>query len=165
MRRSMDFSARHEMELIGIDPERLRPDAVRRYQCVWMRFALGMKASQIAEVLGLNPSTVRHVHSAFMREGAKAILGRGNWGGRRHYYMTLEEECAFLHNLPTSTPADDLRTIKQAFEKAVGKRVEASTIRLLLERHAWRKTMGLCAVPKREGSSSETPRAYWPTAG
>jgi len=27
MRRSMDFSARHEMELIGIDPEQLRPDA------------------------------------------------------------------------------------------------------------------------------------------
>jgi len=85
--------------------------------------------------------------------------------GCRHDYMTLEEEWAFLRNLSTSTPADDLRTIKQAFEKAVGKRVDASTIRRLLERHAWRKTMGLCAVPKLEGSSSEAPRAYWPTAG
>ena len=100
MYRPIGFSAQHEMELLEIDHERLKPNAARRYQCVWMRFALGMKAPRIAEVLNLNPSTVRHIQSAFMREGAKAILGRGNWGGRRHQYMTLEEECAFLHNLP-----------------------------------------------------------------
>lgn len=165
MYRTVGFSAQHEMELIEIDLERLKPDAARRYQCVWMRFALGMKAPWIAKVLNLNPSTVRHIQSAFMREGAKTILGRGNWGGRRHQYMTLQEECAFLHNLPFPTTTADLRTIKQSFEKAIGKRVDASTIRRLLERHGWRKTICLCAAPAREGSSSDVPQACWPTAG
>jgi hypothetical protein len=152
-------------ELEGIELERLAPEAVRRFRCVWMRFALGMPAPRIAESLHLNPSTVRHVHSAFMREGAKAILGRGNRGGRRRQNMTIEEECAFLHNHAAFAYAMDIRSLQHAYEKRVGKRVDASTIRSLLKRHGWRKTMGLSGTASREGNASAAGHACWSIAG
>jgi hypothetical protein len=113
----------------------------------------------------LNPSTVRHIHSAFLREGAKAILGLGNRGGRRRQNMTVEEECAFLHNHAASAYAMDIRSLQHAYEKQVGKRVDASTVRHLLKRHGWRKTMGLSGAATREGGSSGISHACWPIAG
>lgn len=162
MYRAMEFSGQHIAVLTGIQQECLKPEAARRYKCVWMRFALGMTASHIAEILRLNPCTVRHIHSAFLREGAKAILGRGNRGGRRRENMTIEEECAFLHN--NAACAMDRRSLQRAYEEQVGKRVDASTIRHLLKRHGWRKTMGLSGAAMREGDPSATAQVCWPTA-
>lgn len=151
--------------LAGLRPDRLRPEAVKRYQCVWMRLALGLPAPRIAETLKLNPSTVRHIHSAFFRDGAAAILGRGNRGGRRRALMTLEQECAFLHSLASGSLRLEIRTVAEALGKALGKGVDASTVRSLLRRHGWRKTMGLVGTWSREDVSHDASHACWSMAG
>lgn len=134
--------------LSGIRPDRLSPEAAKRYHCVWMRLALGLPAPRIAQTLKLNPSTVRHIHSAFFRYGAAAILGRGNRGGRRRALMTLEQECAFLHTLASGSLHLKTHAVAEALGKALGKGVDASTVRCLLRRHGWRKTMGLEHIRK-----------------
>lgn len=148
-----------------IRPERLRPEAARRFRCVWMRLALNLPAPEIAKVLALNPSTVRHIHSAFFRDGIAAILGHGQRGGRRRALMTLEQECAVLHNAAAGRRHLEIRRVSALLEEATGKPVDASTVRHLLKRHGWRKTMGLVGTWSREDEDKSGSHACWSMAG
>lgn len=115
-------------------------DAYRRLLSV--KLALdGRAASEIAAVLGWHPNSVQRVWSRYRREGEAALLGRP-CGGRRHAYLTPDEEDALL--APFLAPAEAggvlvAGPVKVAYEARVGKAVPKSTIYRLLARHGWRK--------------------------
>ena len=136
--------------LTGLRPEWMRPEAARRYRCVWMRLALGCSAPEIARELALSPSRVRHIHSEFFRDGVAAILGQEGWGGRRRALLSLEQERALLRDLAAGQRRLETRAVRQALEAAVGKPVDASTARDLLLRHGWRRSPSSAGTWLRE---------------
>src|SRR3954451_16753421 len=67
----------------------------QRIQCVWLRAALGLPASQIATALGWQVGSVRQVHSDYLRQG-EAVLQSKPLGGRHRQNVTLEQEKELL---------------------------------------------------------------------
>ena len=45
----------------------------QRVQCVWLRATLGLSARQIAQALGWQASSVRHVQARYLREGEETL--------------------------------------------------------------------------------------------
>jgi hypothetical protein len=74
-------------------------------------------------------------------------------GGRRHQYLTLEEEAQFLAPFFARAEEGLITTtaeIWRAFETHVGHEVDDSTIYRLLDRHGWRKLMPRPRHPKAD---------------
>src|ERR671932_179141 len=75
--------------------EARNPAEYQRIQCVWLRATLGLHASQIAQALGWQASSVRHVQARYFREGKDGL--RAEPGGvRYHSLLTAEEEKRLL---------------------------------------------------------------------
>lgn len=74
-------------------------------------------------------------------------------GGRRHQYLTLEEEEQFLALFFAQAEHGEIATVREihcAFEERVGHPVDDSTIYRLLHRHGWRKCMPRPKHPKAD---------------
>ena len=81
--------------------------------------------------------------STYNRQGVEEIETPGR-GGRRHEYLSVEEEKEFLAPFFAHAESGEIATalqVKLAFEARVGHEVEESTIYRLLDRHGWRKLM------------------------
>jgi hypothetical protein len=79
-------------------------------------------------------------------------------GGRRHEYLTLEEEKQFLAAFFAQAEEGLIATtaeIWRAFETRVGHPVDDSTIYRLLDRHGWRKLMPRPRHPKADPQAKE----------
>jgi transposase len=125
-------------ELDEVVLARWAPEVFRRFQCVWLTHVLNLSAQEIAKTLGLNVSTVRRIRTEFLRDGARAIDGKGNRGGRRNQCMSLEDELAFLREhaeLFSRSGVADLGALKLAFEARIGRTIHKTTLYRLLERH------------------------------
>ena len=117
------------------------------------------KAENIAKHCGVSKATVHQVISTYNRFGVKAVETAGK-GGRRHQYLTLEAERAFLAPFFARAETGESATaaeIQQAFEARVGHEVEDSTIYRLLKRHGWRK---LVPRPRHPQASKEAQEAF-----
>ena len=133
------YSRQRIDELEQVVKDRWTPEIFRRFQCVWLRHALGLTAVEIASALDLNVSTVRRVQAEFMLRGKAIIDGKGNRGGRRNQYMTFEEEADFLREHAASVSDGGILRLVAALEIRIGMRVHKTTVYRLLERHGWRK--------------------------
>jgi transposase len=81
-------------------------------------------------------------------------------GGRRHEYLTVEQEQEFLAPFFARAAQGEIATtaeIQQAYETRVGHEVEESTISRLLHRQGWRK---LVPRPKHPKANSEAQKAF-----
>lgn len=128
-----------------------RPE-FQRIQCVLIRATLGSSASEIARILGWSWATVHVIHSRWAKEG-EAIFDLKPKGGRRHSYLTPEEEEAFLRPFLAKAGAGGVLNaleIKAAFEARVGKAVNKTTIYRLLERGSWRQVVPRPRHPKSD---------------
>jgi DDE superfamily endonuclease/Winged helix-turn helix len=100
----------------------------------------------------LTGPTVHQVISTYNRLGVAAVETPGK-GGRRHEYMTVEEERELLMPFVELAQKGELTTIapiKQAFEQRVGHEVDETTIYRLLQRHQWRKLVPRPFHPKAD---------------
>lgn len=145
----------------------------QRIQCVLIRATLGSSAAQIAQLLGWSTATVHVMHSRWAKEGDAIFEVRGR-GGRRHQYLSPEEERALL--APFVQRALDggmlsVSEIQRAFEERTGRQVAPSTVYRLLDRHGWRKVVPRPRHPKadvaaqaafKKTASSGTPRGRTP---
>ena len=115
-------------------------------------------AEEIARHTGVSVTTVRRVISTYNRLGLAAIETPGT-GGRRHEYMTLEQEQAFLQPFFARAEAGEIATaeqIQQAFEAQVRHPVHISSIYRLLDRHGWRKLLPRPRHPKANAEEQAT---------
>lgn len=122
----------------------------QRIQCVLIRATLGSSAAAIARIVGWSTATVHAIHSRWAQEG-EAIFDLKPKGGRRHAYLTPEEEAAFLQPFLAKAQAGGLLNaleIKAAFEARVGKVVAKTTIYRMLARCGWRKVTPRPRHPK-----------------
>jgi transposase len=89
-------------------------------------------------------------------------------GGRRHEYLTVEQERQLLAPFFARAETGEIATagqIKRAFEAQVGHEVDESTIYRLLKRHGWRKLVPRPVHPKASKEEQEqfkkTLRRRW----
>lgn len=124
----------------------------QRIQCVLIRATLGSSAAEIARILGWSIGTVHVIHSRWAKEG-EAIFDLKPRGGRRHAYLTPEEEEAFLRPFLGKASAGGVLNameIKAAFEAMIGRTVHKTTIYRMLERGGWRQVVPRPRHPKSD---------------
>src|SRR5439155_17317535 len=136
--------------------ERMNTEArpwVRQYWwIIYNALVAPRKADEIALHTGVSPTTVHRVISTYNRLGPTAVETPGK-GGRRHEYLTLQEEKEFLAAFFAQAESGEIATVAQiqwAFEERVGHQVDDSTIYRLLDRHGWRKLMPRPRHPKAD---------------
>lgn len=116
-----------------------RPWCRQHWQIIYEALTAPRKAEDIATTVGVSVSTIHRVIAAYNRGGVAAIETPGK-GGRRHQYLTLEQERAFLQPFVVRGAQGEMTTAAQihhAFEERVGHLVDDSTIYRLLNRHGW----------------------------
>ena len=89
--------------------------------------------------------------------GLAAIETLGK-GGRRHEYMSWEQECRFLQPFFAQAERGEIATaeqIHQAFEAEVMHEVHISSIYRLLDRHGWRKLVPRPRHPKANAGEQD----------
>src|SRR5215471_9446732 len=73
----------------------LRPHRRQRWLIIYQALVDPREAAQIAKHCGVSTATVHHLISAYNRRGVAAVETPGK-GGRRHQYLTLDQEQQFL---------------------------------------------------------------------
>lgn len=107
---------------------------------------------EIARHCGVSKAMVHQVISTYNRFGVEAVETAGR-GGRRHEYLSVEEEKRFLAPFFARAESGEIATateVKLAFEAQVGHEVEESTIYRLLDRHGWRTPHAAPETSQRE---------------
>ena len=120
-----------------------RPWVRHHWWIIYNALVAPRKAEEIALHTGVSATTVHRVISTYNRLGPTALETPGK-GGRRHEYLTLPEEQAFLAPFFAQAARGEIATVAQiqrAYEAKVGHEVDESTIYRLLNRHGWRKLM------------------------
>lgn len=130
----------------------------QRWWIIYSALIAPRKAEEIAKHTGVSVPTVRRVISGYNRLGPVAIETPGK-GGRRHEYLTVEQEREFLAPFFTRAERGEIATageIKRVFEAQVGHEVDESTIYRLLHRHGWRKLVPRPRHPKANAEKQAT---------
>jgi hypothetical protein len=93
----------------------------QRWLILYQALIAPRKAVEIATYAGVSVTTVRRVISTYNRFGPAAMETPGT-GGRRHEYLTLEQERAFLQPFFARAAKGEIATvaeIQRAFEAQV----------------------------------------------
>ena len=123
-----------------------------RWGIIYLALIRPRKAEEIARDMGVSVTTVRRVISRYNRLGLAAIETPGK-GGRRHAYMSLDQERTFLHPFFARAARGEIATgedIQRAFEAQVKHEVHITSIYRLLDRHGWRKLVPRPRHPKAD---------------
>jgi transposase len=118
-----------------------RPWCRKLWEIIYQALTAPRKAEDIATTVGVSASTVHRVIAAYKQGGVAAIETPGK-GGRRHQYLTLEQEHTFLQPFLARAARGEIATateIHHAFEQRVGHTVDDRTISRLLNRQGWRQ--------------------------
>lgn len=121
-----------------------------RWGIIYLALMRPRKAEEIARDMGVSVTTVRRVISSYNRLGLAAIETPGR-GGRRHEYMSLEQERNFLQPFFARAAQGEIATgeeMQRAFEAEVKHEVHITSIYRLLDRHGWRKLVPRPRHPK-----------------
>ena len=135
----------------------------QRWWIIYNALSTPRKAEEIAKHTGVSVTTVRRVISTYNRLGIAAIETPGT-GGRRHEYMSIEQERSFLHPFFARAEKGEITTaeqIQQAFEAEVKHAMHISSIYRLLDRHGWRK---LVPRPRHPKANPEEQAAFKKTS-
>lgn len=139
----------------------------QRWLIIYNALVEPRKAEEIARHCGVSKAMVHQVISTYNRLGVEAVETAGK-GGRRHEYLTLQEEEDFLAPFFARAETGEIATsaeIQHAFEARVGHQVDDSTIYRLLNRHGWRKLLPRPRHPKANKQAQEqfkkTLRRRW----
>jgi transposase len=130
-----------------------------RWGIIYHALIAPRKAEEIARDTGVSVTTVRRVISRYNRLGLAAIETPGK-GGRRHEYMSVEQEGNFLQPFFARAAQGELATaeeIQRAFEAQVKHAVHITSIYRLLDRHGWRK---LVPRPRHPKANPEEQAAF-----
>jgi transposase len=123
---------------------------LRKHQSVILSAVQGLDMDATAQILGISRSTVGQLQKEARNPDAPAPTPRG---GRKHQYLTIEEEKEFLAPWITeATTAGILIVppIQAALEKRLGKKVHHSQVYRMLARHGWRKVAPDSVHPKAD---------------
>jgi transposase len=122
----------------------------QRWEIIYQALTAPRQAEDIARTVGVSLSTVHRVIALYKQGGVTAIETPGK-GGRRHQYLTLEQERAFLQPFLARTAQGEMATaveIKLALEARIGHEVNKSTLYRLLDRQGWQQSGAQASPPQ-----------------
>lgn len=129
--------------------------------------ALGWKAQDVAEAVGLSCSSVYRRKAEFLGEGESSLFTAG-WGGRRHGVLTPDEEADFVAHFEQAARQGQMVTASAMLgelARRCGRPPSAMTLYRILARHGWRKVVPRPrhpeADPDRQEAFKETSRSTW----
>lgn len=131
--------------------------SLRQCQAVLLPAMFGATLEQTAQLLGVGRATVARLQVAFRKQRPGSPAAR-NWGGRRQFLLTAEEECAFLKPWLEQAAAGNLvvvSPIRAALAQRLGQPVKPSVVYRLLARHGWRKVAPDTRHPKSQPAVQE----------
>lgn len=137
--------------------EATRPLSRKRWRIIYHALVNPQPAEVIALHCGVAKDTVHKLISQYNRFGLAAIETPGK-GGRKRFYLTIEQEQQFLQPFFERAIKGEIATcaeIHQAYEARIGGSVDESTIYRLLARHGWRKVIPRPRHPKAESEIQE----------
>lgn len=111
------------------------------WEIMYQALTAPRKAEDMAQTVGVSVSTVHRVIASDNRVGVAGIETRGK-GGRRHQYLPLEQERAFLQPFVARAACAERATraeIQQAYEEETRQPGAPSTISRLLNRPGWKQ--------------------------
>jgi transposase len=129
----------------------------QRVQCVWLRATLGLNSNQIAQALGWQASSVRHVQVRYLRSGEETLRDQPQ-GGRHHAHLTREEEQDLLAPFLEKAEQGEMviaAPVQQAYEDRLGHPVHPSVVYRALHRQGWRKIQPRPQPPKTDVAAQE----------
>lgn len=133
-------------------------ETLRQCQAVLLPALLGATLEQTANALGVSRATVPRLQAAFRQQQFSSAPCPRNWGGRRQFLLTAEEEATFLKPWLESAAAGHLvvvSPIRAALAQRLGKPVKPSVVYRLLARHGWRKVAPDTRHPKSRPEAQE----------
>src|SRR2546428_4663308 len=89
-----------------------RPWCRQRWLIIYNALVQPRKAEEIARHCGVSKATVHQVISTYNRFGVTAVETPGK-GGRRHQYLTLQEEEQFLAPFFARAEAGEIATVRE----------------------------------------------------
>ena len=110
----------------------------KRWEIIYQALTAPRKAEDIARTVGVSLATVHQVISIYNREGVAGIETPGK-GGRRHQYLTLEQERAFLQPFVARGEMVTIVEIQLALEAQIGHEINKNTLYRLQDRHSWQQ--------------------------
>lgn len=153
---------RIEPELIGRAQELLAAakdlDTLRSAQAVLLPALLNATLEQTAALLGVSRATVPRLQNGLRRRCAEPDMLIPARGGRRHELMSVEAERDFLAPWAQLAGAGNMLVVsplRAALAQKLGKKVRASVVYRLLERHGWRKVAPDTRHPKSDMQAQE----------
>lgn len=153
---------RIEPELVGRAQELLAAakdlDTLRSAQAVLLPALLNATLEQTATLLGVSRATVPRLQNGLRRRCAEPGMLIPARGGRRHELMSVEAERDFLAPWAQLASAGNLLVVsplRAALAQKLGKKVSASVVYRLLERHGWRKVAPDTRHPKSDMQAQE----------
>jgi transposase len=129
----------------------------QRVQCVWLRATLGLSSRQVAEVLGWQASSVRHVQARYLQQGEEALHDKPH-GGRHHAHLTVEEAQNLMAPFIEKAKRGEVvvaAPVRQAYEDQLGYPVHHSIVYRALHRQGWRKVQPRPKHPKADATAQE----------
>ncbi len=126
---------------------------LRMVQAVLLPALAQMTLEQTATFLGVGRATVARLQCRLRQYEGDPEAQLPPWGGRRRALMSLEDEQEFLAAWKAKAEQGELvvlTPLREALEKKLGRRVKASVVYRLLQRHQWRKLAPDTRHPKAE---------------
>ena len=133
-------------------------EALRQCQAVLLPALFGATLEQTAAALGVGRATVPRLQAAFRQQGQTGANASRNWGGRRQFLLTDEQEVAFLKPWLESAAGGNIvvvSPIRAALAQRLSKPVKPSVVYRLLARHGWRKVAPDTRHPKSKPEVQE----------
>lgn len=126
---------------------------MRQAMAVLLPAELNTSLEQTARLLGVGRATVPRLQAGFRERRQSRKDERKNWGGRRRFLMSREQEDEFLKpwmEQATSGGILVMSPIRAALAEHLGRPVKASVVYRLLARHGWRKVAPDTHHPKSD---------------
>jgi len=133
-------------------------NTLRSAQAVLLPALLNATLEQTATLLGVSRATVPRLQNGLRRQCAQSDIPTPTHGGRRHELMTQKEEREFLEPWAQSASAGNMLVVsplRAALSQKLGRKVRASVVYRMLERHGWRKVAPDTRHPKSDAQAQE----------
>ena len=123
----------------------------------YIKTHFGEEAKLISSLFGLSVSSIYHYVQKFNKYGKSGVLLKSR-GGRKRFYLTLEEEQSILHSISDQAKNGLILTmndIRIIFEEKIGHSVSDDYLWDVFKRHNWSKKSPRPKNPKQNLAAQE----------
>ena len=143
------ISAESYQEIVDAEKATKSKRLSKKLSILLIRFG-GKTIAETAEQMNCSEAKVKRTVAEYMKSGLKEFMRTKQQGN--HRLLSLEKEKEILSRFDEESMNGEIveiKDIKQAFDKEIGKETRTGYIYEVLKRHGWRKVMPRAKHPKK----------------